>query len=104
MDQSGQVFYCNFPNLNYSDMKINSIDQAKEFSDSIMIHSYPQIDTGKYVISLIYNMDYDMLVWQICYLEESNETRSDYRCLLINAHYQKLLMEKEMFDITISLD
>ena len=104
MDKLGQVLYCNFPNLSSPEMKINSIMNARNYSDSIMTSLNPQISIKNYSISLIYDNNYGRLIWQICYFKVSNEFTSYYQCLLINAHYNKLIMEKEMFDVNFPIE
>lgn len=102
MDRLGQVIYCNFPYLGSSRMKINSIQKVKEYSDSIMIKMYPEINRAEYKIDLNYNIDNDILIWQFCYLKSAEGNKKDYHCLLINAHSNVLIEEIGMMEMHIS--
>ena len=102
MDKFGQVIYCNFPYLETPRKDINSLNKVKEYSDSIMINMYPEINRTTYKIDLKYNSDNDILFWQFCYLKKAEGNSKDYHCLLINGHYNNLISEEGMIEQHIS--
>jgi len=95
-DTYGQVISCNFPKFTDNLLEINSLEESKEFSDSIVASKYPTINKINYLIELSYNEKLRILSYQICYLKNEAYNKEEYTCLLINAHKKELIEERSM--------
>ncbi|MBO9205407.1 MULTISPECIES: hypothetical protein [Niastella] len=100
IDQYGQILYCNWPRVGYSDKnKLKSVWEIEKFA--VKAAAKKGLNTSHYVVSFNYNEKHEKMCWEFQFLKEGNDTNGLFNAFEIDWRFLEIIDEYEVKKQTV---